>query len=107
MERTLTGTYSFRPSSTILGTLTQKRGAKFSEDGLTPPTAYHCSYESLTALRRSTTRFTQAQASASTCEEDGVSTLLLGSKTALLVMLSRIAADSANRAIPESEKKFP
>ena len=53
MEETLTGTYSTRPSSTILEILTPDRDAESSEDGLMTPTAYHCSCEHLTALRRS------------------------------------------------------
>ena len=59
-----------------------------------------------TALRRCTAWFTLAQTSATTCERDAVSTWLQGSKTALLVMLLQIAADSANIATPESEKSF-
>ena len=104
MEGTLTGTYSTRPFSTILEILTPNREAESFEDGLMPPTEYHCSCESLTALRRSTAWFTQAQTSAITCEQDAVSTWLQGSKTALLVMLSQIAAYSANIRMPESEK---
>ena len=71
-EGTLTGTYSTRPSSTILQILTPDRDAESSEDGLMPPTAYHCSCESLTALHRSTAWFTQAQTSATTCDRDAV-----------------------------------
>ena len=73
---------------------------------LMPPTAYHCSCESLTALRRSTAWFTQAKTSVTTCERDTVFTWLHGSKTALFVILSQIEADSVNLATPESEKKF-
>ena len=105
-EVALTGTYSTCPSSNIFKILTPDRDAESSDDGLKPPTAYHCSCESLTALRRSTAWLTQAQTPANTCERDAVSTWLHGSKTALLVMLSQIAADSANIVTPESEKKF-
>ena len=52
-EAALTGTYSTRPSSTTLEILTPDRDAESSEDGLMPPTTYHCSCESLCALRRS------------------------------------------------------
>ena len=106
IEGTLTGTNLTCPSSTILEILTPDRDAESSEDCLMPPTAYHCSCESLTALRRSIARFTHAQTSATTCEPDAVSTWLLGSKTALFVRLSQFAADSANIAMPESEKKL-
>ena len=53
-EGNLTGTYSTRPSSTILGILTSDRDAESPEDGLIPPTAYHYSCEYLTAFRLST-----------------------------------------------------
>ena len=106
MEGTLTGTHSTRPSSNIIEIFTTEWDAESSEDGLMPPSACHCSCESLTALRRSTVRFTQAQSSATTCEQDAVSTWLQSSKTSLLVMLSQIAESSANRAIPDSKKKF-
>ena len=105
MEGTLTETCITRASSTILEILTPERDAESSEDGLMPPTAYHCSCESLTALRRSTARVKQAQISATTCERHAVSTWLQDSIPALLVMLSQIAADSANIAITELEKK--
>ena len=88
MEGTLTGTYSTRPSSTILEILTPERDAESSEDGLMPPTAYHCPCESMIALRRSTAQFTQAQTAATTCERDVDSTWRQGSKTALLVCFS-------------------
>ena len=102
----LTGTYSTRPFSTIINILIPVRDAESSDDGLMPPTAYHCFCESLTALRRSTAWFRQAQTSATSCELDAVSTWLHGLKTALFVMLSQIAAESANIAMPESVKKF-
>ena len=105
-EGALTGAYSTCPSSTIFEILTPDRGAESSDDDLMPPTAYHYSCESLTTLRRSTAWFTQAQTSATTCERDAVSWWLHGSKTALLVMLSQLAADSANIVTPESERKF-
>ena len=106
MERTLRGTSSTRPSSTILEILTPYRDAECSADGLIPPTAYHCSCESLTAIRRSTAWFTHTQTSASTFGRDVVSKWLQGSITALLVILSQIAADSVNIAMPESKKSF-
>ena len=53
-EGSLTGTYLTRPFSTISEILTPDRGAESSDDGPMPPTAYHCSCESFTALRRST-----------------------------------------------------
>ena len=105
-ERSLTVSYSTRPSSVLLKILTADRNAESSDDGLMPPTAYHCSCESLTALRQSTAGFTQAQGLDTTCERDAVSTWLHSSKTPLFVMLSHIAADSANIAMPESEKKL-
>ena len=61
MEETLRGTYSPRPSSTILEILRPDGDSQSSEDGLMLPTAYHCSCEFLTALRRSTAWFTHAQ----------------------------------------------
>ena len=105
-EGALTGTYSTRPSSAIFEILTPDRDAEPSDDGLMPPTAYHCSCEPFIALRRSTAWSTQAQTSSTTCGRDAVSTRLHGSKTALLVMLSQIAADLADIVTPESEKKF-
>ena len=42
-EGALTGTYSTRPSSTTFEILTPDRDADSSDDGLIPPTAYHCS----------------------------------------------------------------
>ena len=39
-EKALTGTYSIRPSSTILEIPTTDRDAESSEDRLMPPTAY-------------------------------------------------------------------
>ena len=41
MEGTLKGTYSTRPSSTVLDIFTPKRDAESSDDGLMPPNAYH------------------------------------------------------------------
>ena len=101
-----TGRYSTRPSCTIFEILTPDRDAESSDDGLMPPTAYHCSCESLTALRRSRAWLTHPHTSDTTWEQDVVSTWLHGSKTALCVILSFTAADSANIAMPESEKKF-
>ena len=106
MEGALRGTYLICLFSTVLEFLASERDAESSKDGLTPPNAFHCSRESLTAIQRSTARITQAQTSATTYEQDAASTWLQGSKTALLVILSQIAADSVNMAIPESEKKF-
>ena len=105
-EGTRRGTYSTRPSSTTFKILTPDRDVESSDDGLMPPTAYHCSFESFTNLRRSRASFTHPHTSATTWERDVVSTWLHGSKTALCVILSELAADSTNMAIPESEKKF-
>ena len=105
-EGALTGTYSTRPSSTILEILTPDRDVESSDDGLIPPTAYHCSCESFNILRRLRASLTHPQTSATTWEQEVVSTWLPGSKTALCVILSEIAADSVNIAIPESEKKL-
>ena len=105
-EGALTGTYSTRPSSTIFEILTQDRDVESSDYGLIPPTAYHCSCESFNILRLSRASLTHPQTSATTLERDVVSTWLHGSKTALCVILSDIAADSVNMAIPESEKKL-
>ena len=105
-ERALTGNYSTRSSSTTLQILTPDRDVESSDDGLIPPTAYHCSCESFNILRRSRASFTHPQTSATTWERDVVSTWLHGSKTALCVILSEIAADSVNIAVPESEKKL-
>ena len=101
-----TGTYSTRPSSTTFEILTQDRDVESSDDGLIPPYAYHCSCESFNILRRPRASLTHPQTSATTRERDVVSTWLHGSKTALGVILSEIAADSVNMAIPESEKKL-
>ena len=103
---TRTRTYLTRPSSTIFEILTPDRDVESSDDGLMPPTAYHCSCESLTTLRRSRASFTHPYTSATTWERDVVSTWLHDSKTALCVILSEMVADSANMAMPESEKKF-
>ena len=103
---TRTGTHSTRPSSTIFEILTPDRDVESSDDGLMPPTAYHCSCESFTILRRSRASFTYRQTSATTWERDAVSTWLHGSKRALCVILSELAADSTNMAIPDSEKKL-
>ena len=54
MEGTLTEACSNGPSSTILKILAPDRDVESSEDGLLPPTDYHCSRESFTALGRST-----------------------------------------------------
>ena len=105
-EGALTGTYSTRPSSTTLEILTPDRDVESSDDGLIPPTAYHCSCESFNILRRSRASLTHPQTSATNWERDVVSTWLPGSETALCVILSEIAADSVNIAIPESEKKL-
>ena len=105
-EGALIGTYSTHPFFTIFEILTPDRDAESSEDVLMAPTVFHCSCESLTTLCRSTAWLTQAQTSANTCERDVVSACLHGSKTAVLVMLSQIAADSANIVTPEFEKKF-
>ena len=104
-EGALTGTYSTRPSSTKFEILTSESNAESSDDGLSPPTAYHCSWESFNTLRRARASLTHPQKSATTCARDVVSTWLHGSKTALCVIPSDIAADSVNMAIPESEKK--
>ena len=98
--------HSIRPSSMIFEILTPDRNVESSDDGLMPPTAYHCSCESLTTLRRSRASFTHPHTSATSWERDVVSTWLHGSKTALCVIPSEIAADSADMAIPEPEKKF-
>ena len=105
-EGTRTETYSTRPSSTIFEILTPDREAESSYDGLMPPTAYHCFCESLTTLRRSRAWVTHPHTPATTWERVVVSTWLHSSKTALCVILSGLAADSANMAAPESEKKF-
>ena len=106
VEEALTGTYSTRPSSTTLEILTPDRDVEPSEDCLIPPTAYHCSCESFNNLRRSRASLTHPQTSATTWERNIVSTWLHGSKAALCVILSDIAADSVNKAIPESEKRL-
>ena len=103
---TRTGTYSTRPSSTIFEILTPDRDVESSDDGLMPPTAYHCPCESLTTLRRPRASFTHPHTSATTWEQNVVSTWLHGSKTTLCLILSEMAADSANMTMPESEKKF-
>ena len=103
---TRTGTYSTRPSSTIFEILTPDRDVESSDDSVMPSTAYHCSSESFTILRRSRASVTHTQTSATTWEWDVVSTWFHGSKTALCAILSEMAADSVNMAIPESEKKF-
>ena len=105
-QGTRTGTYSTRPSSTIFEILTPDRYVESSDDGLMPPTAYHYSWEFFTTPRRSRASFKHPHTSATTWERDGVSTWLHGSKAELCVILSETAADSANMAIPESEKKF-
>ena len=105
-EETRTGTYSTRPSSTIFEILTPDWDVESSDDGLMPPTAYHCSCEFFTTLRRSRASFKHPHTSATTWERDVVSMWLHGSKAELCVILSETAADSANMAIPESEKKF-
>ena len=105
-KRTRTWTYSTRPSSTIFEILTPDRDVESSDDNLMPLTAYHCSCESFTNLRRSRASFKHPHTSATTWEQDVVSTWPHGSKTALCLILSEMAADSANMAIPESEKKF-
>ena len=105
-EGTRTGTYSTRPSSTTFEILTPDRDVESSDDGLMPPTACDCSCESFTTLRRSRASFTQPHTSATTWEQNVVSTWLYSSKIALCVILSEMDADSANIAIPESEKKF-
>ena len=101
-----TVTYSTRPSSTIFEILTPDRDVESSDDCLMPPNAYHCSCESFTNLRRSRASFKHPHTSATTWERDVISTWPHGSKTALCLILSEMAADSANMAIPESEKKF-
>ena len=105
-EGALTGTYSTRPSATTLQILTPDRDVESSDDGLIPPTAYHSSCESFNILRRSRASLTHPQTSATTWERDVVSMWLHGSKIALCVILSEIAADSVNIVIPESEKKL-
>ena len=67
-EGALTGTYSTRPSSTTLEILTPDRDVEYSDDGLIPPTAYHCSCESFNILRRSRASLTHPQTSATTWE---------------------------------------
>ena len=106
VEGALTGTYSTRHSSTTFEILTPDRDVESSDDGLIPPTAYHCSCESFNILRQSRASLTHPQTSATTWERDVVSTWLHGSKTALCVILSEIAADSLNMAVPESEKEL-
>ena len=106
-EETRTGTYSTRPSSTIFEILTPDWDVESSDDGLMPPTAYHCSCEFFhhptpikSFIQAPTTRQPPPE------NEDVVSMWLHGSKAELCVILSETAADSANMAIPESEKKF-
>ena len=94
------------PSHFWLEIRTPDREAESSEDGLTPPTEYHCSCSSLIALRRSTVRLTQARTSVATWKWNGVPTWLQVSYTALAVMLSEIAVDSVKITTPESEKEF-
>ena len=65
-EGALTGTYSTRPSSTTFEILTPDRDVESSDDGLIPPTAYHCSCESFNILRRSRASLTHPQTSATT-----------------------------------------
>ena len=65
-EGAFTGTYSTRPSSTTFEILTPDRDVESSDDGLIPPTAYHCSCESFNILRRSRTSPIQPQMSATT-----------------------------------------
>ena len=84
---TRTGTYSTRPSSTILEILTPDRDVESSDDGLMPPTAHHCSCESFTTLRRSRASLKHPHRSATIWERHVVSTWLHGSKTALCVIL--------------------
>ena len=103
---TRTGTYSTRPSSTTFEILTPDRDVESSDDGLMPPTAYHCSCEPFNNLRRSRASFKHPHMSTTAWEREVVSTWSHGSKTALCVILLEMAADSANMAIPESEKKF-
>ena len=105
-KRTRTGTSSFCPSSATFDILTPDRDVESSDDSLMPPTAYHFSCEFFTTLRRSRASFKHPHTSATTWERNVVSTWLHGSKVALCVILSETAADSANMAIPESEKKF-
>ena len=64
VEGALTGKYSTRPSSTTLEILTPDRDVEPSDDGLIPPTAYHCSCESFNILRRSRASLTHPQTSA-------------------------------------------
>ena len=104
VEGVLTRTYSTRPSSTTFEILTPDRDVEPSDDNLIPPTANHCSCESFNILRRSRASLTHPQTSATTWERDVVSTWLHGSKRALCVILSDIAANSFNMAIPESER---
>ena len=105
-EGAFKGTYSTRPSSTTFEILTPDRDVESSDDGLIPPTAYHCSCESFNILRRSRTSPIQQQMSATTWGQELVSTWLHGSKTVLCVIFSERAADSVNMEIPESEKKL-
>ena len=105
-EGAFTGTYSTRPSSTTFEILTPDRDVECSDDGLIPPTAYHCSCEPFNILRRSRTSPIQPQMSATTWGQEVVSTWLHGSKTVLCVIFSERAADSVNMEIPESEKKL-
>ena len=102
---TRTGTYSTRPSSTIFEILTPDRDVESSDDGLMPPTAYHCSCESFTNLHQSRDSFKHPHTSASTWERDVISTWPHGSKTALCVILSEMAAESANN--PGVRKETP
>ena len=105
-EGAFTGTYSTRPSSITFEILTPDRDVESSDDGLIPPTAYHCSCESFNILRRSRTSPIQPQMSATTWGQELVSTWFHGSKTVLCVIFSERAADSVNMEIPESEKKL-
>ena len=80
----LRGRYSNHLSSTKLQILSPKRDAESSEAGLTPATAYYYSCDSVTVLRRSPARLTQAQTSATTCERGVVSTWLQNPYKALV-----------------------
>ena len=53
-QEAMTGTCSTNPSLSMLEILTPKREPESSENSRTSPTAYHCSLESLIALRQST-----------------------------------------------------
>ena len=102
----LTGTKSFCPFSTMVDIWTADRGAQTSEEGRTPMAANQCCHESLMTRWRSAARSRQAHKSEFTWERYVVPTRLQSSKTALVVRLSQIAADSVREETPELESEL-